>query len=89
MSAYWSPACRNALRATLGPPDPGFCIRKSACSTRSNGRSLTGSRPTDTMWRFTYVTLAPEAGVPLDDTPAIRAWMARFAGLLGYVAQDV
>lgn len=35
---------------------------------------------------YPYVVLAPEAGVSLDERPAIRAWIARFAALPGYVS---
>ncbi|MDE2089619.1 MAG: glutathione S-transferase family protein [Gammaproteobacteria bacterium] len=33
---------------------------------------------------YPYVALAPESGVPLDEYPAVRAWIARIQALPGY-----
>lgn len=35
---------------------------------------------------YTYIAHAPEGGIPLDDFPHIRAWLARIEALPGFVA---
>ncbi len=35
---------------------------------------------------YPYIAVAPEGGVPLDDTPALTAWVARVEALPGFVA---
>jgi glutathione S-transferase len=58
--------------------------------TRLAGREwLVGDRPTIAdVAIYPYTMLAPEAGVPLDERPAIQSWAARFAALPGYAAQE-
>jgi len=34
---------------------------------------------------FPYLALAPEGGVPIDDYPAVRAWIGRIKALPGFV----
>jgi len=35
---------------------------------------------------YPYIAVAPEGGVPLDDTPALKAWVGRVEALPGFVA---
>jgi glutathione S-transferase len=37
---------------------------------------------------YPYVHTAPEAGIPLDDFPAVRAWIARLEALPGWVRKS-
>ncbi len=48
---------------------------------------LLGKRPTlPDVSMYSYTAHAPEGGIPLEGSPAIRAWVARIEALDGFVA---
>ena len=87
------------FRARFGVPAPeadtatrraGGEAALRAMEQRLSGREwLVGDRDTIAdVALYAYTHVAPEGGFTLEPYPAVRAWLARFAALPGYVGMD-